>query len=94
MLEVSVPEEGRVVLTGRFDASQKDKAQNVLNSMTGSFVVDLSGLEYISSAGIGVLAATLKRLHGAGETLTLVNPSERVRSVLQLTGLDRIFTIR
>jgi anti-sigma B factor antagonist len=94
VLEVSVPEEGKVVLAGRFDASQKDKAQDVLESMSGSFVVDLSGLEYISSAGIGVLAATLKRLHASGETLTLVNPSERVRSVLQLTGLDRVFPIR
>lgn len=94
MLEVTVPEEGKIVLSGRFDASQRDKAFEALSGMPGSFVVDLSGLEYISSAGIGVLVATLKRLRDSGETLTLVNLSERVRTVFQLAGLDRVFTIR
>jgi len=94
VLDIEIPEEGKVYLSGRFDASQRDKAHDALSTLKGPVVLDLSRLEYISSAGIGVLVATLKRLHESGETLTLANLSERVRTVFQLSGLDRVFTIR
>jgi len=93
MFEIQVGEGGRVSMKGRLDASESDKAQRVLRTLEGPLTVDLSGLDYISSAGIGVLIETYKRLAAAGHTLRLVNMLPRVRNIFAYAGLDRILTI-
>jgi anti-sigma B factor antagonist len=55
--------------------------------------VDLSDLKYISSAGIGVLMKTYKRLHDSGNTIKLVNLSQHVRNVFHYAGLEQLFGI-
>lgn len=55
--------------------------------------VDLSGLEFLDSFGLGVLVGGAKRarLH-AGELL-LVAPPSRIRRVLEVSGVDRLLTV-
>jgi anti-sigma B factor antagonist len=55
--------------------------------------VNLEGVEFMDSTGIGVLISGLKRCREAGGDLTLVAPREPVRKVLSITGLDRVFSI-
>jgi anti-anti-sigma factor len=93
VLDIAIDENGTVFLTGRFDASQVDKAKEFLGKLNDSIVADFSGLEYISSAGIGVILVTYKRLHDAGRTLRLVNMTERIKNVFQYAGLDKVFII-
>ena len=50
-------------------------------------------LEYISSAGLGVLLKTQKRLMGAGGKLRLVGVSRHLRDIFQYSGFDQIFDI-
>jgi anti-sigma B factor antagonist len=50
-------------------------------------VVDLSGLTFIDSTGIGVLVGALKRTREHGGVLTLVCPVPRIRRVFEITGL-------
>jgi anti-anti-sigma factor len=52
-------------------------------------VLDLAGVTAIDAAGIGALVS----LQAAGIYLKLANPTEPVRTVLRLTGLDRVFEI-
>jgi anti-sigma B factor antagonist len=47
----------------------------------------------MDSTGLGVLISGLKRCREAGGTLALVAPTEPVRKVLGITGLDQVFTI-
>ena len=56
-------------------------------------VVDLSGVEFLDSAGVGVLVGLFKnsRLHGGRARFCGLTPG--VRSVLELIQLDRIFEI-
>lgn len=56
-------------------------------------VADLSELDFIDSTGIGGLVAGLKRMRENGGELALQGPSDRVMKVLEITGLDRVFTI-
>jgi anti-sigma B factor antagonist len=56
-------------------------------------VVDLSGLEYISSAGAGVFIGNLAAAQEMGGNIVLVNPTPNVREVFDLLGLSQIFTI-
>ncbi|HTO91324.1 MAG TPA: STAS domain-containing protein [Candidatus Sulfotelmatobacter sp.] len=93
MFEIQVVEQGLVRLTGRLDASQSDHAQSVLAELHHSLTLDCAQLDYISSAGIGVLMETYKRLTARGQTVRLVNLLPRVRNVFAYAGLDRIFTI-
>lgn len=93
MLELTEGPDGAVLLSGRLDASQVQKAKDGLAGLDGPSILDFSGLEYISSAGIGVILATYKRLHDAGHSLRLVNMTDRIRNVFQYAGLDRVFTI-
>jgi anti-anti-sigma factor len=93
VLDLRTGDDGTVFLSGRFDASQVATAKAGLDSLDGPSVLDFSGLEYISSAGIGVILATYKRLHDAGHSFKLVGMSDRIRNVFQYAGLDRVFTI-
>ena len=58
MLDIKIGENNEICLTGRFDASQVDKAKTVFSTIDGSKTVDFNELDYISSAGLGVLLMT------------------------------------
>lgn len=93
MLEITTSSDSAVALVGRFDAAQTEKARVAFAAVRGNTVVDFSGLEYISSAGLGVLLATQKRLQDGGFGLKLVNVNSHIRDVLHFSGFDQIFEI-
>ena len=93
MFEIRVVEGGIVQLTGRLDAAEADRVSEELLAIRGSVRLDCSELDYISSAGIGVLIELFKRLQSTGHTLTLVNLLPRVRNIFRYAGLDRLLTI-
>ncbi len=49
--------------------------------------VDLSGLEYVSSAGLQVLLLAAKAAKNKGERILLISPKPHILEVLKLTGL-------
>lgn len=55
-------------------------------------VVDLSGVEFMDSSGLGALVGCLKTARQAGGDLRISAPSDQVVMVLQLSNLDRILT--
>jgi anti-sigma B factor antagonist len=85
---------GRVMFTGRLDAAQSAKAQSFLDALADPGEIDLSGLEYISSAGLGVLLRTHKRLMGSGGRLRLVNVSHHIFDILRYSGFDQLFDVQ
>ena len=93
MLDIMIGEKGEVCLSGRFDASQVDKAKSVFNTIDGSKTVDFNELDYISSAGLGVLLMTQKRLKDMGHKLILKNMNKHIREVFKYAGFDMIFQI-
>ena len=93
MFEIEKNDAGLVVLIGRLDTAQADKAQRLLAGVDGPCVIDFSQLEFISSSGLGVLLVTQKRVAKEGGSLKLVNMTQRMRDVFRYTGFDRIFDI-
>ena len=55
-------------------------------------ILDLAGLEYISSAGLRVLLAAQRRMNKQG-SMKLVNVNELVMEVFEVTGFSTILTI-
>jgi len=93
MLNIEVKPNREIVISGRLDASQTDKARAVLDTITDSAEVNLQGLEYISSAGLGVLFAAQKRLKVSGKGLKLTHLNGYVRDVFRLARFELIFEI-
>jgi anti-sigma B factor antagonist len=93
MLEIQLDEQGTLFLCGRFDASQEEVAMKAFARVVKSTHVDCSKLDYISSAGIGVLIATQKRLMQNKEQLLLRNLNPHVVEIFKYAGLDAIFSI-
>ena len=93
MIEIKTGKEGEILLAGRFDASQVDKAREVFDAIETTCVVDLENLSYISSGGLSVLLATEKRLREGGQRLRLRNMSSHILELFQYAGLDQIFLI-
>ncbi len=91
MFEIHAGEGNAIALSGRLDAAQAAKALQTLDALDHSVVADIAGLDYISSAGIGVLVKTHLRLQAAGHTMKLANPQPRVRAVIHFAGLGQLF---
>jgi anti-sigma B factor antagonist len=93
MFDIKQGSDNQVLLIGRFDAAQTGQAREFLNYIEKSCVLDFKDLEYISSAGLGVLLATQKRLSESGHSLKLTNMNPHTRDIFRIAGLDRIFEI-
>lgn len=91
MLTIETGGDGVVVVAGRLDAAQAASAQAFLDGVQGNVTLDVSRLEYISSAGLGVLLKTQKRLLGAAGKLRLTGVGKHLRDILVYSGFDQIF---
>ena len=68
-------------------------ANDYLNQKILKCIIDISGLRYINSSGIGVLITILTKFRNKGGELYLVKPSENVQKLLIITKLNAIFNI-
>ena len=93
MFEIRLTETGDVALSGRFDAAQVDKAKAILDRINVTTSVDFKDLVYVSSAGLGVLMATQKRLSDQGHKLKLKNVSGHIREIFKIARFDLIFEL-
>jgi anti-sigma B factor antagonist len=93
MLAIDFGPNDVVVISGRLDAAQSAAAQVFLDKVEGKVTLDCSALEYISSAGLGVLLKTQKRLLAGDGKLRLSGVSRHLRDIFEYSGFDRIFEI-
>jgi anti-sigma B factor antagonist len=93
MFSISTDARGNVLLAGRFDASQTDQARQFFDRISDSATVDFVALDYISSAGLGVLLATQQRLKKDGKALKLIHMNPLIRDVFRIARFDLIFHI-
>jgi anti-sigma B factor antagonist len=90
---------GRTVLEvgGEVDAYSAptlgERITDILDGGERRLVVDLDGVGFIDSTGLGVLVGGFNRARDLGGRLDLVCGSERVLKLLRITGLDDVFTV-
>lgn len=88
-----------VVLKGRLDLAGADIAEKHMKELRmrlapGSLVVvNLSGVEYISSSGLRVVIATFKEIQAKGGEMVLAQMNPAVEEVFRFAGLDTVFRI-
>jgi anti-sigma B factor antagonist len=88
-----------VKVNGRVDSASHHQLDAALKAVAAEgkskYVVDLSGVEYMSSAGLRDLVSALKtakRRIPVGDVL-IANPSERAAEVLSMAGMNHLFSI-
>lgn len=56
-------------------------------------ILDLAGVDYMSSRGLRVLTIAKRQADGAKVALSLARPNERMREILAISRYDKIFTV-
>ena len=99
-LTVTSRQEGtRTVITvnGEIDVYTAPSLRERLNELVASghydLVVDMGGVEFLDSTGLGVLVGGLKRVRSHEGTLRLVCSQEKILKVFRITGLTKVFPI-
>ena len=84
-------------LAGRLDAPNakvfEDKVLAVIDGGESRFVIDLSRLDYVSSAGLRVFLLASKRLNPSGGKIALCSLQEPVKQVFDIVGFYSILSI-
>ena len=99
MVDIQVEDLKRVELvrvSGRIDSSNAAEFDRVLKevgSRKHNVVLELSGVEYISSAGLQTILANAKKLENLNGEILLVHLSGAVKEVFEISGFDTIFPI-
>ena len=99
MLNVSESTEGDIVvisIEGRLDTATSADFDFALEPHTDKatrMLVDLAGIQYVSSAGLRVFLMLAKKLQKTGGKLVLCNMSSSVREVFDIAGFSKILHI-
>ncbi|QPC81019.1 STAS domain-containing protein [Phototrophicus methaneseepsis] len=100
MVEINVSNQAQVTLvevSGRVDSMTANQMGSALGSQISDgrvhLVLDLSAVDYMSSAGLREIVTALKSVKRASGDLRIAQPSDRVREVLEMSGLSTIFRI-
>ena len=97
-LEISMTKDGAeytFLLEGRLDTITSPDLESKINEVVDDatkLTLDLSKLEYISSAGLRVLLGALQAMENKGE-MVVCNLTQPVNEVFELTGFGRLFNI-
>ena len=87
-----------VTISGEIDLYTAPRLHSELaallaEGMPARVVIDMSGVEFCDSTGMNVLLSCLRRARERGGELEIADPKPAVRKILQVTGLDSVFTL-
>ena len=86
-----------LALSGRLDTDTSADVELALQDLLGAgernFLIDLTGIGYVSSAGLRVLLATAKQLEGGKGSLRLCGLNPSVKQVFDVAGFSKLFAL-
>lgn len=91
--------QGRIVIevSGEIDVYTAPRLRETLASLVegGKYrlIIDMDGVEFLDSTGLGVLVGGLKRVRARDGGIDLVCTQSRILRIFRITGLSRVFSI-
>jgi anti-sigma B factor antagonist len=73
------------------DEMLKDKIHSVVHQGTKKILVNLAGVDYVDSAGLGELVGAYTTVTRAGGKMKLLNLTKKMRDLLAITKLLTVF---
>lgn len=99
-MKISVSPSGsffKVSIHGKLDANSASEAEgglfDAIAKGDGSMLLDLSSLDYVSSAGLRVMLVVAKRVQQRGGKLALFGLNGNVKEVFEISGFSAVFKI-
>ncbi len=101
-MEIEIPDtdvDGWTVISasGEIDVAAAPELRDSLTGLLGAgstrIVVDLEGVDFIDSTGLGVLVGAVRKARSDGGDVRLVCTNSRILKVFAATGLDEVFRI-
>ncbi len=89
--DVTVLELSGKLMGGQDAANFQDLIKELLGDDRNKIVVNLSGLSWINSTGLGILISGYTSIKNAGGVMKLANVAERIESILMITKLATVF---
>jgi len=87
----------KVRIEGYLDSSTFPRLQEHLNGLIGQghyhYLLDFSELDYISSAGLGVLIGMLREVREKGGDLKIMHMSEKIQRIFNLLGFSKLLKV-
>jgi anti-anti-sigma factor len=88
-----------LALAGDLDMSATFRLEPALDRLlsshrVGEVVLDLGGVDFVDSSGLGLLLTTYERSRQAGTAMAIVGPSPEVERVFRLAGVDDVLPLR
>jgi anti-sigma B factor antagonist len=84
---------GRIVL-GDEIGELRDAVRNLIAEGQKKIILNLAGVDYIDSSGVGELVSSYTTVRNAGGELKLLNLTQKVQDVLYVTKLYTVFDVR
>jgi len=86
-----------VAVGGEIDVYTAPKLRDKITELVGNgcyhLVIDLQGVEFLDSTGLGVLVGGLKKVRAHDGSLRLVCTQDRLLKIFRITGLAKVFDI-
>ena len=95
-VETGTPGRSVITVKGDIDAYGGHVLRDAITDafrLENDVVIDLSAVNFVDSAGVGVLVGGHRAAEKAGLGFTIRHPSKRVSVLLEVTGLTRLFAI-
>jgi anti-sigma B factor antagonist len=84
-------------LTGEVDSYNSPKLRermiSLIDSGSQNLIINMAGVDYIDSTGLGTLVGGLKRASERGGAIRIICPNEQIYKVFNITGLVKVFPI-
>jgi anti-sigma B factor antagonist len=85
--------EGRIILGDEIH-DLRDAIRNLIQQDKKKIILNLAGVDYIDSSGVGELVSSYTTVRNAGGELKLLNLTQKVQDVLYVTKLYTVFDIK
>lgn len=79
------------MMGGPESSALHDKVKSLINDGLKKVVIDIKGVKWMNSSGLGILMACMSSLQEAGGKLKLASVTEKVKSILIITKLIELF---
>jgi anti-sigma B factor antagonist len=86
-----------VVVGGEIDVYTAPKLRDKITELVAegvySIIIDMEGVEFLDSTGLGVLVGGLKKVRAHDGSLELICTQDRLLKIFRITGLAKVFVI-
>ncbi len=92
LLQIAPSDDG-LALSGEIDAHTAPALAAAIGELSGNVALDLAGVDFVDSSGLRVLIDAHQSVSGRGDSLSLKQPSDAVRRLLEISGVDEYLNV-